>query len=431
MFIALGVAALAAGCGSDRTSSGTKKPPANNNNNNTNNNNTANDCSANPNSCAANELMGAAPACTCLNVCATGYQWNSGTRSCDAINNNNNNTNNNNTNNNTNDCSANPNGCALHELVGAAPACNCLNVCDTGYQWNASTMVCDPVNNNNNNNTNNNNTQQGCTVDSDCALGDQCLDVGGQNVGPCNGAANCGCFTACTPNLPTGPMSNCDAGEICIWLDGSTPDGLCVQDAGGGTQGASCSAMFDAMNRQTDSTCAPNYYCWGASPSAPTGLCARFCPAGNNSLCPSFGNYACATSLSQDGSFGLCMNAPLPTASDDAAACTTNADCMISGQCVTEFGGLCAASCSGLSLCAESSFCLNLDLSPNGMNYGDGCIRDCTTGGNAVCKAVNTGSACHYYDDGNGGSLGFCLYDCNAAGGCPTGQTCQANGDCR
>ena len=40
-------------------------------------------------------------------------------------------------------CSANPNGCAPNELVGPAPACNCLNICAEGFVWNAASMRCD------------------------------------------------------------------------------------------------------------------------------------------------------------------------------------------------------------------------------------------------------------------------------------------------
>ncbi len=43
------------------------------------------------------------------------------------------------------ECGANPNNCAVHELIGVGPGCACLNVCDSGYVWNAAAYVCDPV----------------------------------------------------------------------------------------------------------------------------------------------------------------------------------------------------------------------------------------------------------------------------------------------
>lgn len=42
-------------------------------------------------------------------------------------------------------CAANPNNCAVHELMTAAPDCACLQLCESGYSWNPATYGCDPA----------------------------------------------------------------------------------------------------------------------------------------------------------------------------------------------------------------------------------------------------------------------------------------------
>jgi hypothetical protein len=42
-------------------------------------------------------------------------------------------------------CGTNPNGCQLHELIGPAPACQCLNACEAGWMWDSGTRSCVPA----------------------------------------------------------------------------------------------------------------------------------------------------------------------------------------------------------------------------------------------------------------------------------------------
>jgi len=365
--------------------------------------------------------------------------------------NNNSTTNNNTTNNNsTGDCSANPNNCAPNELVGAAPACSCLNVCATGFTWNPSTLVCDPnqtgndsgtntnnnttnnntTNNNttNNNTTNNNTTPDGGTMTGQCQTAADCTDMGDVCIDPatadtCSGQADCGCFTPCQPNqAPTG----CASGEVCFWNNGGSIPGLCVADQGGQAHGQACQAMFDPAGGLLGDNCATNHYCWGASAQAPTGTCSRLCPPNDSVVCPALGNYACDTSVSQDGSIGLCFE-PAPATSDDAAACMSGADCTVSGRCLPEIGGLCGADCSGLKRCGSGSACIPFNAPVN-----ETCVLDCTMGGSSVCAARNANTACHTFGAGTPDAFGLCFPKCVDDMGClATGVTCNpTTGEC-
>ncbi len=373
-------ALLVSACGGDTRSSGTKPRGSNNNtsNNNNTNNNSATDCSANPLNCAPNELIGAAPGCSCLNVCATGFTWNPASLTCDT--------------------------------VGSPP--------------DAGTPPADAGTNNNNNNPPDAGMPPvgGCQTASECPdSGDLCVNQ--MTLATCAGETDCACVTQCQPNQAS---TGCLAGEACYWTNGTALEGVCVQDQGGQAHGQSCNAMFDPAGGLTGDNCAVNHYCWGASATEPTGTCGRLCPPNNNVVCPALGNYTCDTSVSADGSIGLCFE-PAPASSDDGASCMSGADCTVSGRCVTELGGLCAETCGGLARCEAASVCI-----PFQAPIGEACVLDCTMGDNALCEGRNAATACHRFDDGMGGTFGLCFPKCMDDMTClQQGQTCNvATGAC-
>ncbi|MBK6684034.1 MAG: hypothetical protein IPG45_06135 [Deltaproteobacteria bacterium] len=301
----------------------------------------------------------------------------------------------------TNNCNANPNNCVQNQLIGAFPGCMCLQVCATGFSWNAGANRCDPIG-----------TPDGgtpdtgtpgpdggtpdsgvipdsglppptaCTTNANCMAGEECIDPMTANA--CAGAANCGCFQTCVPNQTT---NTCGAGEACLWLWPGTR-AFCVADLGGFTQAQPCTATFDPGGNRQGDDCSLNHFCLGATPTDITGVCSRLCQPGDNGICAASGNYVCVDAGANPNEVGLCLS-PVPGFNDIGNTCTTNPNCM-GNLCSQVLAGSCSYACGGLSQCPAQSVCLNAP------QEGPICVSECTFGaaGDTFCSGRNPMTIC-------------------------------------
>lgn len=334
------------------------------------------------------------------------------------------------------DCSSNPNGCAQFQVRD--PQCNCVPQCAMGYVWNDQTRTCDlpgqpdmgvsppdmgvpprdmGVSTPDMGTPDMGGGAGGCSVDRDCpGANGTCVFVPqmGQ-IESCGGRMGCQCIASCNPFVEV-PSSGCASGEACFWLGAGAPvEGACVNDASpnAGLQNATCSVQFDSSGNRTGSMGCnenQNFYCWGATPDAPTGRCGRFCsPLTPGTLCASFGNYSCVD-LSSNGSIGLCLNQLSNT--DIGNACMDASMCQ--SECVPGLG--CSARCDGLDWCPNGSLCLNA-----GSNI---CFRECTS--DSFCAGLNPETICETFGT-SPNTFSICFPRCRSNMDCAMGQTCNTN----
>lgn len=312
-------------------------------------------------------------------------------------------------------CAANPNNCAPRELIGAPPSCTCLNVCETGFIWNAATSMCDPVQGGRDGGSGaDGGGMATCANDTDCQMADPngvCLNVDGMNPpSRCAGQATCGCFVQCDPFNPMGNVC-AGAGGVCSWLGtmGVVP-GVCQQDPGGGTQAQMCQTMYDLGGMRQGDSCngAANYFCWGTTPDTPNnGQCASFCDdTAVPGWCESLGmDYYCDPVGPVDG-IGLCLLNP-PNFNDLGTACMAGGTCQ-SGFCSQVLAGSCSASCGGLNNCPANSVCLNAGDPAQG---GEGliCVPNCTFGDDTTCTTGNPQLVCERFPQMDGSNIDVCI----------------------
>lgn len=263
-------------------------------------------------------------------------------------------------------CTANPNGCAQFELIGAPPACTCLNVCETGYIYNNATMVCDPVMGGmtcgNNIVEGTEECDDGNTIDGDgCSstcqnegmMGMLCADACDRLVMctemDCPGTVDRNaCIAQCEPD-PVGfqaeliltltcaeinqaiciQMQETNAGDACMAdtdCNAGTLQPFCIQatDMNGmpsGWEGGYCTAI----GCRADSECGTNKLCVTIDMMGTT-ACFQGCDVGTNGAGVCRMGYQCPD-LSQGMNIGACI-----------PACTDNADCGAGQTCNTMTG---------------------------------------------------------------------------------------------
>lgn len=355
-------------------------------------------------------------------------------------------------------CDANPNGCFEHQLMSAA--CECLAGCEAGYAFTATGCVAETTTDPDGGSasdvgggTSDGGLDAGTTADSgpstgadagtaapdagssspDAGVSNACLsdsDCGGSpnacvridatsgTVNSCSGASDCECVISCDPFVSNAHAA-CGTGNACTWAGSSAPiSGLCVLDGGPatGTQTAACTMQFDsAGNPTSQSGCnsSQNYYCWGATPEAPTGRCGSFCdPNRTTGLCSGLGSYACVD-VTTNGSIGLCL--AQSSATDLSAGCTADTQCQ-DNLCVSGLG--CSSSCAGLAACPSNAICADVGTGPV-------CLRECTT--DNTCSSLNSENICQSF-----GTVSICWPRCTADSQCQTGTTCNTStGHCQ
>ncbi len=260
-----------------------------------------------------------------------------------------------------------------------------------------------------------------CRSDEDCPGAQRaCVFAsGGQEVEACAGRTGCRCVTGCDP-FAERALAGCGPEEVCYFLGDAAPlEGACVRDPDptAGTQDAPCTVRFDGQGRRSGSEgCSEvqNFACWGASPAAPAGRCARFCRPGQDTLCERLGDYRCVDLAG--GGLGLCLRQS--PATDIGRACTDNRTCE-AGLCVPGIG--CSASCEGLGWCPEGSMCLDV-----GQRV---CFRECAT--DAACASLDPNMICRTFGAG-ASAYSVCFPRCRADADCGAGGTCdQGTGRCR
>ncbi|MEQ9498773.1 MAG: hypothetical protein RIT81_17985 [Deltaproteobacteria bacterium] len=344
--------------------------------------------------------------------------------------------------NNTTDAGPNPcanNNCAPFQLVGMAPACECLPNCQGGYEWNAATMACDPINNPPRDGGVNNPTrdggmmqQGGCNVDTDCQMADPngvCLINDGS--GRCAGGGNCACFSECDPYVPTA-NSTCGMGNGCFWLGtmGVVP-GVCQPLGNGGTHAQACTVTFDLGGNIDSDSCerASNHFCIGvssmANPPVTMGVCSRLCDDRNpGTVCPSLGTYQCDPLEAPNDGVGLCLN--VQSFTDIGQSCTVGGDCQ-SGACSATLSNSCTASCTNvLDQCPMNSVCLVTQTE------GNICVQQCTFGNDTACTNLNPNTICErigMFQDGS--PIDVCIPRCTQDADCGGGTCNTATGHCQ
>ena len=315
-------------------------------------------------------------------------------------------------------CSANPNGCAANELLGGPPACHCLGICASGFVYNAATRTCDVSGGGNDGGTTNprDGGQQGgndggpvepgaCTGNGDCTgAGETCISTSTGEA--CAGHGDCACFVACVPFRPAN-QSTCSPGDDCTWLGASNSEGLCLQsDNGSTTNGGNCTVLqWGANDFPAVSTCSRtrNFFCFGATPQQPsTGECVALCNPQNDTLCRSLGNFDCDP-LQSDPTLGFCVS-PRPSHTDYARDCTSGAQCQ-SGFCAQSLGNLCSARCGVITDCAPGGLCVGTQ------QEGYICALECTPGtqGDNFCRAANPNTTCYDLSSPGQPPLGVCV----------------------
>ena len=250
-----------------------------------NNNNTASAvCST---GCADRENQGPFPDCDCLGTCETGYAFNSAESVCDS-------------------CTANPNACAVNEIVDQDNECACTNTCNTGFTYNASTGMCDP--------------EGRCTQATDCPGANPACIVSRTTEGlePCAGQDTCECTQLCDWGVPD-DQAGCMNEDFCA-IDYVDLMGYCIpasQNVGGG-QVEACTASFDGAGNYIDDTCQQNFICGAAQPQDPTSICLRSCRSARDTLCATLGPFTCQ--LDVEG-VGLCFFVECNIGAAGDAAC--------------------------------------------------------------------------------------------------------------
>ncbi|MCB9647392.1 MAG: hypothetical protein H6730_12455 [Deltaproteobacteria bacterium] len=275
------------------------------------------------------------------------------------------------------DCSANPFQCAPDQEMNAD--CVCLESCAGGLRWNPATSMCEEP------------PAGECGVNSDCNLGEVCLDVlstGG--LGECTGAASCRCFFECDPwvlQAQTGcpPDDDFGTGRVpvtCTWLGptAAPPQGLCLPTGSGGEQGATCSDLVRCNANK-------NFACYG--PQNGPGECARWCDTTRPPVvCEALGDYICFPLEQPDlPDKGLCFSTP---ADDIATTCTSSVTCQ-GNYCSQALGGTCTQPCGLTRPCADDSVCVN------GVEAEAVCTRLCSgpdAAGDAECAALHPSNHC-------------------------------------
>lgn len=333
----------------------------------------------------------------------------------------------------TQTCDSNPMGCVANQLKGAPPTCACLQACSTGFTWNAAANRCDVAGNpdggtpdGGNNPDTGVGTDAGtpdsgivataCTTNANCMAGEECIQP--QNGDLCAGQQDCICLQACTPNQAT---STCPVGEACLWLFPGTR-GLCVGETGTQAHGQPCQAMYNGTQLVGDN-CLTNHYCWGASSMNPTGVCSRFCPPGNNTVCAAAGNFTCTDVGQTPGQIGLCFD-PVPAFNDVGNSCTANPNCM-GNLCSQILAGSCSYACDGLAQCPTGSVCLNAP------QEGPICVSECTFGaaGDTFCSGRNPMTICETLGTAPN-TVDVCIPRCTQDAECGTTTCNTTTGHC-
>ncbi|MCK6546616.1 hypothetical protein L6R52_12270 [Myxococcota bacterium] len=334
----------------------------------------------------------------------------------------------------------NPN-CALHELQGAFPGCQCLSICEAGWVFNTGTRQCDPINGNPDGGVVTN-PDSGTTTNPDagamptnCTSAAQCSgtspaciaqDASSGAFVTCSGQADCFCINSCNFDRPE---QGCPQGERCTWLGADSTvagQGACVPSSGGVAHGQSCQATYNGT-QFTGDNCEVGNYCWGATSENPIGICVQFCnPQRGSAGCQSLGGYTCDDLGDPTSPVGLCLE-PAPSYTDVGSSCASDAECD-SNYCETGLGmGTCSATCDGLSVCPSNSLCLNAGALL--------CFRDCMTGGQNLCNSLNSQMSCLRIDSDGDNIVDFavCAPDCTANTDCPTNApTCNmTTGECQ
>ncbi len=331
-------------------------------------------------------------------------------------------------------CGANPNGCAPNELVGAPPECACLNICASGFVWNAASERCDPTSGprpdggvnpgGRDGGTEPPPPPNGCSSAADCAApNNRCISISGGD--DCSGEGDCQCFVGCTP---FSAQSACPQGADCRWF-GSVSEGVCIQDdQGSTTNGGPCTVQFDPRTGdvQSDScSFSQNFFCAGASEESPTGVCVSLCATASGNPCASLGNFRCEDIMNASfPGLGLCL-APPPNHNDYGRACMSDGQCQ-GGICSQLLAGSCSAPCDGLTPCAAGGLCLNLT------QFGEGvqCATECTPGaqGDSFCAGRNMDTICENIAQQGDPPVGVCLPRCTDDAQCQGGMC--VNGRC-
>ncbi|MEQ9500060.1 MAG: hypothetical protein RIT81_24510 [Deltaproteobacteria bacterium] len=329
------------------------------------------------------------------------------------------------------DCTSNPNGCAMNELVG--DNCECLAQCEMGFMWNQVEQRCDPM------------AQGECAMDSDCGAENACLDLAMGNIAPCTGAATCRCLPTCDPwvrfqqsGCPT--MFDFGQGDVpvwCTWTRGSQtlPEALCLPyDMNDNDYAEACVVTTDPMtgNRTSDScdfnrnlTCLID----GRDGNTNAGVCSRFCDSAQSpDHCEDLGPQRCVpygfTGI--DPAIGICQNAAVM---DLGTTCTSSVTCA-GGICSPILGNACTQGCGGFEQCAAGDTCINFgNTTPP--EQARMCVKGCTTAdtaGDAECQMLHPTNVCR---DIFGTGTTLCIPPCTQIGCIAAGTTCDvASGRC-
>lgn len=287
------------------------------------------------------------------------------------------------------DCASNPNGCVENQLRG--PECQCLAMCEGGFEWNQVTQMCDPL------------PEGECAVDSDCLAQEACIDVpanGGLTA--CAGQATCRCLPTCDPwvrfqQSDCPPQVDFGAGAVdvaCTWVGASAtlPEALCLpENMMRGGYGDVCMVTTDAQGNRTSDSCDRNrnYVCLtdGRGGVMNQGVCTRFCDeAQDPDLCETKGEEMCVGRgfADVDPTIGFCQN---PPAADIATTCTSSITCS-GGICSQILGGSCTQPCGGFDQCDVGDFCISF----NGVTPPEQdrmCVKGCATAdaaGDTECR---------------------------------------------
>ena len=306
------------------------------------------------------------------------------------------------------DCNDNPSQCAAFEVISAAPACACTGVCVAGYVYSAATNTCVPTVNDAGFGPTDTGVQPDSGVTPDGGVAGECLSnvdcpggADGLCVNPetatlCDNPTNCICIQSCDWTGPN-DQSGCPPGAACQYFGLPIVDAVCIADSGGRTQEQSCTAVFDANGMVASDDCnnTQNFYCFGATPMAPTGLCIRYCNAVADNVCASLGPYACEPVPNAPANLGLCLG-PRPTETDFSEPCPP-AQCQ-SNFCSATLGGVCSNRCDGLQQCPANAICVGTQTE------GPICAAFCSPGatGNATCQQIDAALTCFDLGQGDG-----------------------------